>query len=179
MKKIIMRDATLREGLDVAGVFFSLSQRLHIASHLSALGITEMEVVAPGKVMDDLLFARRLKSDLCGPSLSGLIYVMSPTFVDELQAASDCLDRIDLLISPSLQRKPLSVEKKWQSLAMALEKLVSCALSGKGVGFPNAFQCDFPLLEDLAMRAIAHGADRITLYDTNVCWFSENRTNRI
>ena len=75
-EKVIVRDVTLREGMDAPGVEFSFSQRMDIAVALSACGIPEIEIVAPAKVAEDSGFAV-----MCGAQpeqvrcrTSGLVY---------------------------------------------------------------------------------------------------------
>ncbi len=53
---ITLRDSTLREGQDVAGVRFSPAQKLRIARMLEEANVPEIEVVAPGRVLADLPF---------------------------------------------------------------------------------------------------------------------------
>ena len=54
-RRVILRDSTLREGLDTPNVRFSLEQRLRIARRLDEANVPEAEVVAPSRVGRDLL----------------------------------------------------------------------------------------------------------------------------
>jgi homocitrate synthase NifV len=146
--------------LDVPGVEFALP------TMLDALGVAEIEIVAPGKVQEDLPFANTLKKLALGVRSTGLIYAMSPSLDAEISGAAACLDHVDLIISLSRRRKPLTAAEKWQRLAAALDAAAN-KLPGVGVGFPNATQSDPALLLDMAVRAVEQGAARITLYDTN------------
>lgn len=163
---IMFRDSTLREGLDVPGVTYTLPVRLQLATLLDALGVAEIEIVAPGKVKEDLAFAGKLKELALTVRTSGLIYAMSPALAAEIAGAAACLDHVDLLISLSPRRKPYDSAEKRQRLLAALDAAAD-KLPGLGVGFPNATQSDPALLLDMAGRAVERGATRITLYDTN------------
>lgn len=165
-RSIIIRDSTLREGMDVPGVAFSLADRLDLAQQLDALGVSEIEIVAPGKVNDDLPFAREVRKRALRVRSTGLLYAMSPNLSAELDNVAKCLDHTDLLISLSPRRKPYTSEEKWQRLAAALDAAAE-TLSDYGVGFPNASQSDPGFLLEMAVRAQEKGARRITLYDTN------------
>ncbi len=48
MRELAILDSTLREGEQFAGAFFNLEQRLMIARLLDAVGVTFIEVPAPG-----------------------------------------------------------------------------------------------------------------------------------
>jgi len=165
-RSVAIRDSTLREGLDVPGVSYSLAQRHTLAMRLAAAGVPELEIVAPGKVEADLAFARELKEQAFNAKTTGLIYAMSPALETEIAGASGCLDWVDLLVSVSLLRKPYDPAEKWDRLGAALDMALS-RMPGVGVGFPNATQGDPAFLLEMAARAVSHGAGRITLYDTN------------
>ena len=61
-KRIVIKDSTLREGLDVPDVHFSFEQKLNIAKWMDQANVPEIEVVAPGKVFQDLEFVKKLKA---------------------------------------------------------------------------------------------------------------------
>ena len=77
-KKVIIKDSTLREGLDVPNVNFSLEQKLKIAKLLDKANVPEIEVVAPSRVLKELEFVKRLKEEGLQLKTSGLIYSYSP-----------------------------------------------------------------------------------------------------
>lgn len=165
-KHIVIRDSTLREGLDVPRVSFSIEQRTHIAKLLNEAGVSEIEIVAPGKVDADLGFARTLKDLQLEIKATGLIYANNPAVSDQIHAAAKCLDWIDLIMPVSPLRKPYDYATKSSVLTRAL-KIAAETMQGFGAGFPNATQTDSTILLELATEAIANGAGRITIYDTN------------
>ena len=166
MRKILLKDSTLREGLDVPGVRFSLRQKLTIARLLHDAGVPEIEVVAPAKVFDDLAFLKKLNKTGSHPKTSGLVYAHKPGCRDEIEALSVHIDRIDVLMPVSCQRKPYSKKTKI-SLLLDILDFASRFSFEVGAGFPHSFQTDLGFLSKISCQAIKHGAGRITIYDTN------------
>ncbi len=166
-KSITIRDSTLREGMDVPGVDFSIEQKLRIARSLDSAGVSEAEVVAPGRVLKDLEFVKALKTQYnLGLKTSGLIYSQNPTCKEEIEEASRYLDRFDLLMPVSLKRKPYDKKTKIRLLVEALKYALSHN-HDIGVGFPNSTQTEPSFLLEIAKEAVKNGASRITIYDTN------------
>lgn len=165
-KKTIIKDSTLREGLDVPDVNFSLEQIFKIAKLLDQARVHEIEVVAPGKVFRDLEFVKRLKEERVQARTSGLIYAYNPQSREEIKEASGCLNRMDLLMPVSPKRKPYDQSIKISHL---LEVLVFSLhhLSEVGVGFPNSTQTEIDFLLEIGSKSVENGARRVTIYDTN------------
>lgn len=165
-KKVVIKDSTLREGLDVPGVNFSLEQKLKIGRWLDQAQIPEMEVVAPGHVLRDLEFVKRWKQEKAKIKTSGLIYAYHPKCREEIEEASRYLDRFDLLMSVSTKRKPyekgMKVSHLLEVLSFSLHQLPET-----GVGFPNSTQTDIDFLLEISEKSVRGGAQRITIYDTN------------
>lgn len=166
-RTVVLKDSTLREGLDTPGVAFTEREKLRIADALVAAGVTEAEVVAPSRVREDLSFVRTLRRRGIPLRASGLIYANGPQCAQELD---DCgvsrLDRVDLLMPLSEHREPRDPRQKVERLLAALAHRASQCLE-VGVGFPHAMQADADFLVDIASRAVAAGAKRVTVYDTN------------
>ncbi len=165
-KKTILRDSTLREGEDVAGVNFSFEKKLKVAKILDKAGIPEIEVVAPGKVFKDLEFAKRLKEARLQTRTSGLVYAYSPQCQEEIEGISWCLDRFDLLMPVSSKRKPYDRRSKIHQLQKALAFSLH-HLADVGVGFPHSTQTEIDFLLEIGLESVKRGAKRITVYDTN------------
>jgi len=162
-----LRDATLREGRDVPGVTFSPDERVEIASALAAAGVDEAEVVAPAHVGDDVPIAAQIREATPGLLLSGLVYANRPAWREDLERSADVLHRIDLLMPLSARRPPHDVAEKTAMLEAALSYGVGRWASVVGAGLPHAFQVEPDISVDIATRAAAAGAARVTLYDTN------------
>lgn len=164
--RVILKDATLREGLDVPNVLFSPAQKCKIARWVEGIGVPEAEVVAPSRVLSDLEDAKTLKKNGLIIRLSGLIYASSSDCGQEIDAASRILDRFDLLMPVSPERAPCEPKEKLRILQRAVNRAAETQ-ADFGVGFPHCFQADFDLVLQLAEDAVRDGARRITLYDTN------------
>ena len=165
-RTIGLRDATLREGLDTPGVSFSSQQKLRIAASLDDAGVTEVEVVAPSRVLADLVFTRVLRDRIPGLVSSGLIYSHSPRARAEITAASESLHRFDLLMPVSERRAPFDPSTKLHLLVEILEFALSHHRN-VGVGFPHSTQIDVEFLLEISRQSAVAGAERLTIYDTN------------
>ncbi|HKW66422.1 MAG TPA: LeuA family protein [Terriglobales bacterium] len=165
-RRIVLKDATLREGLDTPKVFFSPAQKWRIARELEAAGVSEAEIVAPSRVLSDLEDARVFKEKGLSIRLSGLIYSKTGDCDREIEAASRILDRFDLLMPASPKRAPFEAEEKLRLLKQAVNQAAAHG-ADFGVGFPHCFHANPALLTELAEDAVRGGAQRITLYDTN------------
>jgi homocitrate synthase NifV len=164
--KILIRDSTLREGMDVPGVFFSQEQRLKIAGFLQRAKVPEMEIVAPGRVFQDAEFAARLKAEKVQAKTSGLVFASAPRFSNEVDALRRCLDRVDILMPVSKLRKPYDLKVKSRLLLEALDYSLS-VFADAGVGFPHSTQASPEFLLEISRQGAEKGAQRIVIYDTN------------
>ena len=161
-----MRDSTLREGLDVPNVAFTLEQRLRIAALLAELGVAELEVLAPGRVAADVAVAREIRAQGLNARCTGLLYASSPDLDEQVRSTSACLDHVDVLVPVSPLRRPHAFDAK-RELLVAATRVVGRGFETFGVGFPNATQVDPDVLAELVATAVKAHASRITIYDTN------------
>ena len=165
-KRIIIKDSTLREGLDVPDVNFSIEEKLIIAKLMDQAKVPEIEVVAPGKVFQDLEFVKKMKARGLSIRTSGLIYSFNSQAREEIKEASKYLSRFDLLMPVSPKRKPYERSEK---IGLLLD-ILSFSLHHSpevGVGFPHAAQTEIEFLLNISAEAVRQGAKRVTLYDTN------------
>jgi homocitrate synthase NifV len=165
-KKTIIRDSTLREGEDVVGVNFPLEKKLKIAQLLDKAQVPEIEVVAPGKVFEDLEFVKRLKEKQLQIRTSGLVYAYNLWCQEEIEEMSRYLNRFDLLMPVSPKRKPYDRNGKIKHLLKALAFSLQY-LPDVGVGFPHSTQTEITFLLEIGLESVKKGAKRVTLYDTN------------
>jgi homocitrate synthase NifV len=165
-KRIVIKDATLREGLDVPDVSFSIEEKLIIAKLMGQAKVPEIEVVAPGNVFQDLEFVKKMKARGLSIRTSGLIYSFNSQAREEIKEASKYLSRFDLLMPVSPKRKPYERSEK---ISLLLD-ILSFSLHHSpevGVGFPHAAQTEIEFLLTISAEAVRQGAKRVTLYDTN------------
>ena len=165
-ERILLKDATLREGLDTPHVEFSIKQRLKIADLLDMANVPEVEIVAPGNVYEDLKFAKRLKEKKPRMKTSGLVYAYSTRCREEIENSSKHLDRFDLLMPLSEKRKPYHRDSKIACLVDILGHALKFQ-QDVGAGFPHATQVDVDLLLEMSQAAVVKGAKRVIVYDTN------------
>src|SRR4030042_4724794 len=165
-KRIVIKDSTLREGLDVPDVDFSFEQKLNIATLMDQAKVPEIEVVAPGKVFQDLEFAKKLNAGGLSIRTSGLVYSFNSQAREEIKEASKHLNRFDLLMPVSSRRKPYERSDK---ISLLLDILAFSLHHSPevGVGFPHAAQTEIEFLLNISNEAVRQGAKRVTLYDTN------------
>jgi homocitrate synthase NifV len=165
-RRIHLRDSTLREGQDVPGVNFSEEQKLRIASLLDRAGVPEIEIVAPGRVLQDIEFAKRLKPEKFRLKTSGLVFASSTLCKEETETVCRWLDNLVLLMPVSEHRKPYERSVKTQLLLDALDYALHFSAS-VGVGFPHSTQTSLDFLLELIRKCEDRGANRIFIYDTN------------
>lgn len=165
-KKVILKDSTLREGLDTPNVKFTLDEKLKIAKLLDKTKVPEIEIVAPSGVLRDLEFVKTLKEARLKIGTSGLIYAYKPGCEREIEEASRWLDRLDILMPVSERRMPSGRDEKIRCLLNVLGHALRFG-SDIGVGFPHATQTEVEFLLDIAKESVRSGAKRVTLYDTN------------
>jgi methanogen homocitrate synthase len=128
--------------------------------------VPEIEVVAPGKVFQDLEFVKKMKARGLSIGTSGLIYSFNSQAREEIKEASKYLSRFDLLMPVSPKRKPYERSEK---IGLLLD-ILSFSLHHSpevGVGFPHAAQTEIEFLLNISAEAVRQGAKRVTLYDTN------------
>ena len=165
-QRILFRDTTLREGLDTPHVAFTPEESLHIVRSLDRAAVPEIEMVAPSRVLQDLDMVKRVKDEGLEIMTSGLIYAHSPDSEKEIEEASRHLDRFDLLMPVSFERRPFEGEEKCQRLFQALETATGLHKE-VGVGFPHSTQAEPDFLREISEESVKRGALRLTLYDTN------------
>jgi homocitrate synthase NifV len=165
-KEVVIKDSTLREGLDTPNVNFTMEQKLKIAELLDHLKVPEIEIIAPGRVIQDLELAERLFEKKLNAKTSGLVYAYSPEFNHEIMESAKRLHRFDILLPVSAKRPPYDYESKKKLLAASLDFALGHHLE-VGVGFPHSTQMNQKSLIEIAKESDRLGAKRITIYDTN------------
>lgn len=165
-KKVILKDATLREGLDTPHVKFMMEEKLKITQLLDKANVPEIEVVAPGHVIEDLEFVKRLREEALKIRTSGLIYAYNRNCVQEIEEAGRYLDRLDILMPVSERRMPKDRDEKIRHILNRLAYALDVQ-SNVGVGFPHSTQAEIEFLLEIGKESVQKGAKRVTIYDTN------------
>jgi isopropylmalate/homocitrate/citramalate synthase len=165
-KKVIIKDVTLREGLDTPNVEFTLQQKMKIIKNLVKANVPEIEVIAPTRIFADTNLLEHIKTKNLQTVTSGLIYSYSLQSKEEIKEASKNLDRFDILMPLSEKRKPFNRDAKISLISDILLYALSCH-PDVGVGFPHSMQVEGDFLLEIGKESIRNGARRLTVYDTN------------
>jgi isopropylmalate/homocitrate/citramalate synthase len=172
MKSPLIRDSTLREGMELPGVDLSLAQKLKIALMLEEMQVPEIEIGMPYGIRSCLPLAAAIKSRRMRIRTSALILAYRASCKEEIDiAAASSLDRVELLIPTSDTLLNLKDYYKIQKdglpgllrdgLAHAKKRRVTV-----GLGFVDASRTDPDFLVRLMRVGQKAGADRVILYDT-------------
>ena len=172
MKSLLIRDSTLREGLELPGVELSLAQKLRVAQMLAQMQVPELEIGMPYGIRSCLPLAASIKSRGLKIRTSALVLAYRASYKEEIDiAAASSLDRVELLIPTSdtlLNLKDYyKIEKSGlpgllqEALAYAKKRRVEV-----GLGFVDATRTDLDFLVRLMREGRKAGADRVILYDT-------------
>ncbi|MFA6148390.1 MAG: LeuA family protein [bacterium] len=163
---VVLKDATMREGLDVPGVALDPDRKRALLGKLAEAWVPEVELVAPGHFDRDLEFLKESGAAERSIRSSGLIYGNGPGWREQIGKAKGVLDRVDILMPLSDARPPAGRSEKSRRMKEALRVAVD-VFGNAGVGFPHATQVEGRLLVEMCHDAVQAGAKRITLYDTN------------
>lgn len=165
-RRVVFKDSTMREGLDVPGVALDSVQKRELLERLAEVRVPEVEIVAPGHFDRDLSDLREMGSLTSGIKTSGLIYGYGPAWRDQIKQAIGVLDRFDILMPLTDLRPPVGKAEKSRLMSEVLRYALD-KHENVGVGFPHATQVDRAFLLEMCREAVQAGARRITLYDTN------------
>lgn len=172
MKSVVIRDSTLREGMELPGVALTLKEKMEIVRLLENMNVPEIEIGMPYGIKDCLPLAKEIKSKRLKIKTSALILSYRSTWKEEIKiAAKSDLDRVEVLFPASdilLRLKGYyKIQKK--DMFKLLREVVFYAkeyLSEVGVGFVDATRTDPNFLIQLARQAQKAGADRVIIYDS-------------
>src|SRR3989338_1101665 len=168
---VIIRDSTLREGIELPGVCLSLENKMQIVRMLASMNVPEIEIGMPYGIKDCLPLAEAVKSEGLKIKTSALVLFYGTTWQEEIKlAASSCLDRVEILFPSSdvLLRLKKYYHLKQEELPRFVEKTVKYVkrhMNEVGVGFVDATQTEGDFLRRLVAAAQKASADRAIIYD--------------
>lgn len=168
----VIRDSTLREGIELPNVALSLEEKMEIALLLEAMNVTEIEIGMPYGLKDCLPLAKAVKSRKLKIKTSALIPSYGLTWRQEIEiAAKSNIDRIEILFPTSdilLNLKNYYKIKKEDLCTLVREKIIYAKryLPEVGVGFVDASRTGLDFLILLTREAQKQGANRVIVYDT-------------
>jgi 2-isopropylmalate synthase len=172
-------DTTLRDGAQGVGINFSVSDKLRIAEHLDTLGVTVIEGGWPGANPTDTEFFEAMRAH---PLHSATLAAFGATRRPGTRAQDDMQVRtligsmapIITLVGKTWDRQVVDVLRTTleENLAMIADTVRWCIEEGRRVVFDAEHFFDGQTSDpEYALRcldaAIAAGAERVTLCDTN------------
>ncbi len=160
-RRVILKDSTLREGLDVPGVALDPGQKRALLVRLAELQVPEAELVAPGHFDADIKVLQELGVADLPIASSGLIYGNGPDCLRQIADAGNVLDRVDILMPVAAARPPAGLKEKAALLREAVQAATG-HLAQVGAGFPHSLQVGREVVVELCLEAVAAGATRIT-----------------
>jgi isopropylmalate/homocitrate/citramalate synthase len=172
MKSILIRDSTLREGMELPGVELSLKEKLKIAEMLDEMNVREIEIGMPYGIKSCLPLARAIKTNRMKIKTSALVLSYRSNWKDEINLAAEShIDRVEILVPTSdilLNLKGYYKIKK-EAIPDLLHETVGYAkkkLKEVGLGFMDATRTNLNFLTRLMSEARDSKADRVIVYDT-------------
>jgi 2-isopropylmalate synthase len=172
-------DTTLRDGAQGVGINFSVSDKLRIVEHLDTLGVTVIEGGWPGANPTDTEFFEAMRTH---PLHTATLAAFGATRRPRVRAQDDLQVRtligsmapIITLVGKTWDRQVVDVLRTTveENLAMIADTVRWCIEEGRRVVFDAEHFFDGHTSDpDYALRcleaAIAAGAERVTLCDTN------------
>ena len=159
-------DTTLRDGAQAFGVTFTTEEQCRLAGALDAAGVAEIEAGIPAA-------GERAAADiraLIGLGLRARLTGWCRLRAEDLTAAADCgLSAVHLSL-PASQRLSAAFGHNpqwWQNQLAALLPQASAMFRYVSVGLQDIGGATLEEAADLALRAVAGGAHRIRLADSN------------
>jgi isopropylmalate/homocitrate/citramalate synthase len=170
--RVLLRDTTLREGIQMPGSKITLEEKREFISLLDAIGVPEIEIGLPDGVAVCLDVADLIKESGCSIKATALI----PFYTDRwnrqiLQASEHGIHRVDILgpTSDQLLSNQNLYGMRVEEIKARLEPVVAHARKTSmeiGVGLIDATRTSLDRLIPIVEPLREMGVSRIVLYDS-------------
>ncbi|GFP18525.1 homocitrate synthase NifV [Candidatus Hakubella thermalkaliphila] len=159
-------DTTLRDGEQTAGVVFANNEKKRIARLLDEIGVHQIEVGIPAMGGDE----KKTISDIVKMGLRSSILAWNRAVTSDIQHSLDCgVDAVAISISASDIHIEHKLRKDRQWVLESIKRSVDFAKEHNlyvSVNAEDASRADLEFLEEFALVAKEHGADRLRFCDT-------------
>ncbi|GFP27070.1 2-isopropylmalate synthase [Candidatus Hakubella thermalkaliphila] len=159
-------DTTLRDGEQTAGVVFANNEKKRIARLLDEIGVHQIEVGIPAMGGDE----KKTISDIVKMDLRSNILAWNRAVTSDIQHSLDCgVDAVAISISASDIHIEHKLRKDRQWVLESIKRSVDFAKEHNlyvSVNAEDASRADLEFLEEFALVAKEHGADRLRFCDT-------------
>ncbi|GFP22552.1 2-isopropylmalate synthase [Candidatus Hakubella thermalkaliphila] len=159
-------DTTLRDGEQTAGVVFANKEKKRIARLLDEIGVHQIEVGIPAMGGDE----KKTISDIVKMGLRSSILAWNRDVTSDIQHSLDCgVDAVAISISASDIHIEHKLRKDRQWVLESIKRSVDFAKEHNlyvSVNAEDASRADLEFLEEFALVAKEHGADRLRFCDT-------------
>ncbi len=170
--KIIIRDSTLREGLQIPGVRISFEDKIRLVHLMDKIGIPEIEIGIPEGIDASIDIAEYIYKNKFSLKTTALVPCYTAGWRQQLDsAARHHFYHVDIITPTSnflLRDYELYKIKKLQISSKIKECIVYAKNLGLdvGVGFIDATRSDIDFLLRLTKEASNAGSSRLIIYDT-------------
>ena len=160
-------DSTLREGEQMAGVYFRFAEKLEFVQRLAEIGVEEIELANPLADPDTAGLLNDERAASCTARFSIWCRACSEDVVAAAELRPDAV-AIAVPASDLHIRQKFGRDRSWviERLGAVVRQAVKEGIPYVSVGFEDATRADPFFLHRLAAAAAAAGARRIRLSDT-------------
>lgn len=169
--RIIVVDATLREGEETAGVVLSEADKMAIATASARVGLSEMEVGYAGAIPEHRELVRSLKASGIPAKLAShtRVYTRGDEWRREIDQNVEA--GADILTLVGFASEGLVTTTPWIKKSEIPERVAACVRYAKGAGvmvtfgLADAVRTKLDLLVACYRAAVEAGVDRLYVYD--------------
>ncbi len=171
MRKILICDTTLRDGLKSPGAILSIDEKVRLAKQLARLQVDVLEIGFPAASQEQFEAAERIAGEIEGPILSVFARATNPRdFEIAWKAVKEHpLPRIHTVVPVSREYRDHFLKKtiaKTVELATSAVQQAKQYTSDVEFSLMDAFRADPQRVVELVAAVVAAGATTINLADT-------------